>query len=139
VIPPAETSPTHLAVPGAVQMGMQARVGAIAVGGASFDDAKASCCFRGPAQDRSFSEQGLQPEDSKGEIEFKAVSFAYPTAMEHTVCRELSLLFPAGTTTAVCVWAVGEREVDSDSVGELPWGSGSTIHDHPNPCSPSLC
>ena len=52
----------------------------------------------------SFSEEGLQPDAAacKGEIEFKAVSFAYPTATEHTVCKELSLMFPAGKTTAVC-------------------------------------
>ena len=52
----------------------------------------------------SFSEEGLQPDAAacKGQIELDRVSFAYPTAVEHQVCKELSLVFPAGKTTAVC-------------------------------------
>jgi len=50
----------------------------------------------------SFSEEGAKPDSCSGEIEFKGVSFAYPTAEDHTVCNELSLLFPAHKTTAVC-------------------------------------
>jgi len=50
----------------------------------------------------SFSEEGLKLDACTGQIELDRVSFAYPTAVEHQVCKELSLVFPAGKTTAVC-------------------------------------
>eukprot|EP00930_Biecheleria_cincta_P036948 TRINITY_DN25328_c0_g1_i1.p1 TRINITY_DN25328_c0_g1~~TRINITY_DN25328_c0_g1_i1.p1 ORF type:complete len:1416 (+),score=259.33 TRINITY_DN25328_c0_g1_i1:58-4248(+) len=37
-----------------------------------------------------------------GEIELKDVTFAYPSAPEHLVCKGYSLLVPAGTTVALC-------------------------------------
>ena len=50
----------------------------------------------------SFSEQGLKPTESRGEIELKDVVFAYPTAVDHKVCNGLSLHIPPGTTMALC-------------------------------------
>lgn len=50
----------------------------------------------------SFSEQGLQPSQSRGEIKLTDVVFAYPTAVDHKVCNGLSLHIPPGTTMALC-------------------------------------
>jgi ABC-type methionine transport system ATPase subunit len=50
----------------------------------------------------SFSEQGLKPSESRGEIELTDVVFAYPTAVDHKVCNGLSLHIPPGTTMALC-------------------------------------
>jgi ATP-binding cassette subfamily B (MDR/TAP) protein 1 len=54
-----------------------------------------------PAID-SFSEEGLKPEACRGEVHVSDVVFAYPTAVDHTVCRGFSLHIPAGTSMALC-------------------------------------
>ena len=38
----------------------------------------------------------------RGEVEVRDVTFAYPSAPEHLVCRGYSLLVPAGKTVALC-------------------------------------
>jgi ATP-binding cassette subfamily B (MDR/TAP) protein 1 len=50
----------------------------------------------------SFSEEGLKPDTCRGEVEVKDVSFAYPTAPDHMVCRGFCLHIPAGRTMALC-------------------------------------
>ena len=42
------------------------------------------------------STDGLSPASTKGEIEVKAVRFAYPSATEHYVCKGYSLTIAAG-------------------------------------------
>jgi len=56
---------------------------------------------RVPAID-SFSEEGLTPESCRGEVVVTDVVFAYPTAVDHQVCRGFSLHVPAGTSMALC-------------------------------------
>ena len=50
----------------------------------------------------AFSEEGLRPTACRGEVQVTDVVFAYPTAVDHTVCREFSLHIPAGTSMALC-------------------------------------
>jgi len=58
-------------------------------------------CDRRPAID-SFSEEGLTPPACRGEVVVTDVVFAYPTAVDHQVCRGFSLHVPAGTSMALC-------------------------------------
>ena len=44
----------------------------------------------------SFSDAGLTPAACRGEIGFQNVVFTYPTAPDHTICKELLLSIPAG-------------------------------------------
>jgi ABC-type multidrug transport system fused ATPase/permease subunit len=41
------------------------------------------------------------PPDTPGAIEFRDISFAYPSRPEETVLRNINLVFPAGTHTAI--------------------------------------
>lgn len=50
----------------------------------------------------SFSDSGTTMQGLAGEIELKDVSFAYPSAPDHFVCKGYSLHVPAGTTMALC-------------------------------------
>ena len=50
----------------------------------------------------SFSDQGTQMSDVKGQIEVRDVVFSYPSAPEMAVCRGYSLDIPAGQTVALC-------------------------------------
>lgn len=43
----------------------------------------------------------LPPDQLKGQLEFRDVSFAYPTRKEAPIFHNLSLLVPAGTIMAV--------------------------------------
>lgn len=43
----------------------------------------------------------LPPDQLKGQLEFRDVSFAYPTRKEAPIFQNLSLLVPAGTVMAV--------------------------------------
>lgn len=51
----------------------------------------------------SFSSEGLvlRPEQFKGELEFRNVSFAYPTRKDSSIFQNLSLSVPAGSIMAV--------------------------------------
>ncbi|KAG6608770.1 Multidrug resistance protein ABC Superfamily [Phytophthora cinnamomi] len=50
----------------------------------------------------SFDESGLRPIHFEGKIEFKNVSFRYPTRPEVTVLRNYNLTIEAGQTVAFC-------------------------------------
>jgi ABC-type multidrug transport system fused ATPase/permease subunit len=48
------------------------------------------------------SPDGLQPKKVKGEIEFKNVTFSYPTRMQQHVFEDFSLKVEPGTSIAIC-------------------------------------
>ncbi|KAE9191335.1 ABC transporter B family member 2 [Phytophthora fragariae] len=50
----------------------------------------------------SFDESGLQPAHLEGKIEFKNVSFRYPTRPEVSILRNYNLTIEAGQTVAFC-------------------------------------
>ncbi|KAG1704957.1 hypothetical protein DVH05_004983 [Phytophthora capsici] len=50
----------------------------------------------------SFDESGLRPSKLEGKIEFKNVTFRYPTRPEITVLRNYNLTIEAGQTVAFC-------------------------------------
>jgi ATP-binding cassette subfamily B (MDR/TAP) protein 1 len=50
----------------------------------------------------AFSDEGLKPQECRGEVEVKDVVFAYPTSPDHMVCKNFSLRIPAGQTMALC-------------------------------------
>ena len=50
----------------------------------------------------SFSDAGQKLSSVSGQIEVKDVTFAYPAAPEHNVCKGYSLTIPAGQTVALC-------------------------------------
>ncbi|RAW24405.1 Multidrug resistance 49, partial [Phytophthora cactorum] len=50
----------------------------------------------------SFDESGLRPTHLEGKIEFKNVSFRYPTRPEITVLKNYNLTIEAGQTVAFC-------------------------------------
>lgn len=50
----------------------------------------------------SLSPGGLQPKKLKGDIEFKNVSFAYPTRMQQQVFENFSLTIEHGKSIAIC-------------------------------------
>jgi len=49
-----------------------------------------------------FSEDGERPDGVTGDIEIRDVVFAYPSAIEHLVCKGYSLRISAGQTVALC-------------------------------------
>ena len=49
-----------------------------------------------------FSEDGERPDSVTGDIEIRDVVFAYPSAIEHLVCKGYSLRISAGQTVALC-------------------------------------
>jgi ATP-binding cassette subfamily B (MDR/TAP) protein 1 len=49
-----------------------------------------------------FSEDGERPDGVTGDIEIRDVFFAYPSAIEHLVCKGYSLRISAGQTVALC-------------------------------------
>lgn len=49
----------------------------------------------------SASEEGLRPENCKGEIVFEHVKFNYPSRPDVPIVKDLSITFPAGKTTAL--------------------------------------
>ena len=50
----------------------------------------------------SLSPDGLQPKKLKGDIEFKNVTFAYPTRMQQHVFENFSLKIEHGKSIAIC-------------------------------------
>jgi ATP-binding cassette subfamily B (MDR/TAP) protein 1 len=50
----------------------------------------------------SFEETGLQPSTVEGKIEFKDITFRYPTRKEVTVLKNYNLTVEAGQTVAFC-------------------------------------
>ncbi|KAG6608772.1 ATP-binding Cassette (ABC) superfamily [Phytophthora cinnamomi] len=60
----------------------------------------------------SFDESGLRPIHFEGKIEFKNVSFRYPTRPEVTVLRNYNLTIEAGQTVAFCGPSGGELNLN---------------------------
>ena len=56
---------------------------------------------RAPAID-AFSDTGVSPQSTSGEIVLSNVHFAYPTALDHPVCRGYTLSIGAGQACALC-------------------------------------
>ena len=62
-----------------------------------------------------FSKEGKKLPELKGTIEFKNVSFAYPTRPDDDICKNLSIKFENGKTTAI----VGPSGMGKSTVVQL--------------------
>ncbi|KAH4274315.1 hypothetical protein HBI04_004950 [Parastagonospora nodorum] len=68
------------------------------------------------ASDQNHEMDGtLKPVRCPGDIEFRQVTFSYPTRMEEIAIRNISLFFPAGETTFV----IGKSGSGKSTLGQL--------------------
>ena len=66
----------------------------------------------------SSSPDGLKPETVEGHIEFKDVSFTYPTRLESQIYNGLNFEIKPGTTTALCGPSGGKSTVYSHKLDQ---------------------
>ncbi|KAI8937803.1 hypothetical protein NX059_005500 [Plenodomus lindquistii] len=64
---------------------------------------------------RQESQGQLKPENCLGDVEFRHVTFSYPTRTEEIATRDISLFFPAGETTFV----IGKSGSGKSTLGQL--------------------